>query len=119
MGKGRGRWETALAAKWQESFRSLPERVRVRAPVGLLESTLIHVPTVIGWLRPVILLPTSSLTGLTVQQLEVVLAHELAHIPRHDYLVNLLQTVIDTLLFYDAAVCWVSRQVRLERALLW
>lgn len=104
-----------VPAKWQNSFLSLRERLRVRRPVGLLESTLVRVPTVIGWLRPVILLPSRTLLGLTAQQLEVVLAHELAHIRRHDYLVNLLQTVIETLLFYHPAVWWVSRQVRLER----
>jgi HEAT repeat protein len=70
---------------------------------------------VVGWLRPVILLPASALTGLTPQQLEAIIAHELAHIRRHDYLINLLQAVIETLLFYHPAVWWVSRQIRQER----
>jgi hypothetical protein len=75
----------------------------------------VAVPTAIGWLRPVILLPVGALTGLTVQQLEAIIAHELAHIRRHDYLINLLQTVIETLLFYHPAVWWVSRRIREER----
>jgi len=76
---------------------------------------LVEVPTVIGWLRPVILLPASALTGLSAEQLEALLAHELAHIRRYDYLINLLQTTIETLFFYHPAVWWVSAQVRQER----
>ena len=69
----------------------------------------------IGWLRPVILFPASALTGLSAEQLEALLAHELAHIRRYDYLVNLLQTTVETLFFYHPAVWWVSAQVRQER----
>ena len=72
-------------------------------------------PTVIGWLKPVVLLPASALAALTPQQLEAILAHELAHIRRHDYLVNLLQTLVETLLFYHPAVWWLSRRIRIER----
>src|SRR6185369_12620027 len=70
-----------------------------------------------GWMRPAILLPASTLSGLSVAQIEAILAHELAHIRRHDYIVNLLQCVIETLLFYHPAVWWVSRRVRDEREL--
>jgi HEAT repeat protein len=84
-------------------------------PVLLLESALVRVPTVIGWLRPFILLPVGALTGLTTRQLEAIIAHELAHIRRHDYLINLLQAVVETLLFYHPAVWWVSRRIRQER----
>lgn len=62
-----------------------------------------------------ILLPVGALAGLPPQQLEAIIAHELAHIRRHDYLVNLLQAVIEALLFYHPAVWWVSRQIRQER----
>ena len=71
-----------------------------------------------GWLKPAILLPASILGGVSPQQLEAILAHELAHIRRHDYLVNLLQTVAETLLFYHPAVWWVSRRIRIERRTL-
>ena len=74
-------------------------------------------PCVIGWLRPVILVPASALAGLTTQQLEAVLAHELAHIYRADYLVNVLQTLVETLLFYHPAVWWISAAIRREREL--
>jgi hypothetical protein len=83
--------------------------------VKVLESSLVSVPTAVGWLRPAILLPASAFTGLTPQQLEAVLAHELAHVRRNDYLVNVLQTGVETLLFYHPAAWWVSRQIRAER----
>lgn len=102
-------------AAWLETLARLAARLRVSRPVQLFESALVEVPAVIGWLRPVILVPASALTGLTPQQLEVLLAHELAHVRRHDYLVNLAQSVIETLLFYHPAVWWVSRRVRDER----
>ncbi len=99
----------------QEKLACLSRRLRVSRPVRLCESALVEVPSVIGWLRPVILLPATALTGLSAEQLEALLAHELAHIRRHDYLVNLLQTSIETLFFYHPAVWWVSAQVRQER----
>ncbi len=104
-----------LIGPWQNKLNQLAARLRVSRPVRLLQSACIEVPTVIGWLRPVILLPASCLTGLTPAQLESILAHELAHIRRHDYLVNLLQNVVETLLFYHPAVWWVSRRIRAER----
>ena len=69
----------------------------------------------IGWLRPVVLWPPALLAGLSVEQFESLLAHELAHVRRHDYLVNLVQTAIETLLFYHPAVWWLSRRIRHER----
>jgi beta-lactamase regulating signal transducer with metallopeptidase domain len=101
--------------QWQEKLSSLCRRLRVSRPVRLCESALVEVPTVIGWLRPVILVPASALTGLSAEQLEALLAHELAHIKRYDYLINLLQTAVETLLFYHPAVWWLSAQIRQER----
>ncbi len=94
---------------------ALARRLGVARAVRLRESAAVPVPAVIGWLRPVILVPASTLAGLSPRQLEAVLAHELAHVRRHDYLVNLLQAAIETLLFYHPAVWWVSSQVRRER----
>lgn len=93
----------------------LVQVLRVSGPVRLFESALVEVPTVVGWLRPVILLPASALAGLSMEQLELILAHELAHIRRRDYLVNLVQTAAETLLFYHPAVWWVSHRMRVER----
>jgi beta-lactamase regulating signal transducer with metallopeptidase domain len=93
----------------------LARRLHITRTVTFLESALVEVPTVIGWLRPVVLVPASALAGLAPSQLEAILAHELAHIRRHDYLVNLLQTLVETLLFYHPAVWWLSRRIRIER----
>ena len=93
----------------------LKAALQISRPVRLAKSLLVEVPTVVGWLRPVILLPAASLMGLTAEQLESILAHELAHIRRHDYLVNLFQNVLETLLFYHPAVWWISSCVRAER----
>ena len=99
----------------QATLQHLMMRLQVSRPVKMLQSALVEVPTLIGWLRPVILLPINVVTGLSVEQLEAVLAHELAHVRRHDYLVNLLQTLVETLLFYHPAVWWLSKQIRQER----
>ncbi len=72
---------------------------------------------VVGYLRPMILLPASVLTGLTPAQLESLLAHELAHVRRHDWLVNAVQVVVETFLFYHPAVWWLSSRIRDEREL--
>ncbi len=104
-----------LAADWQARVARLRDRLRVHRAVLVLCSARVHVPIVVGWLRPVILVPISAFTGLTPWQLELILMHELAHVRRHDYLVNLLQVVVETLLFYHPVVRWVSRVVREER----
>jgi len=97
------------------AFARLAQRLGIHTPVNLLESTALGVPAVIGWLKPVVLLPAAAAAGLTPQQLELLLAHELAHVRRNDYFVNLLQSVVETLLFYHPAVWWVSARVREER----
>ncbi len=95
--------------------QSLAHRFGVDRPVRVFESALVRVPTVVGYVRPVILLPASVITGLAPAYLDAVLAHELAHVRRHDYLVNALQSLVETLLFYHPAVWWCSRQIRIER----
>jgi beta-lactamase regulating signal transducer with metallopeptidase domain len=100
-----------LKAKMQQ----LSNMLGIRKAIGLVESALVQVPTVVGHLKPVILLPASALTGLSPEQIEAILAHELAHIKRCDYLVNMLQTVVEILGFYHPAVWWVSHKVRVER----
>src|SRR5256884_3713550 len=99
----------------RQAVARLAGRLRISRPVRVLEAAVVQVPAVIGWRRPVSLLPASALTGLTPLQLDALLAHELAHVRRYDYLVNLVQSVIETLLFYHPAVWWVSQQVREER----
>lgn len=104
-----------VAAAWIETLEGLLDRLQVSRPVRLCMSAIAEAPMVIGLVRPYILFPVSAITGLSESQLRAILAHELAHIRRHDYLVNLLQTAVETLLFYHPAVWWLSRQVRQER----
>lgn len=106
---------SAAGAPLQAIVRRLTKTLHISRPVKLLQSSSVDVPTVIGWLKPTILLPIGALAGLSPLQVEAILAHELAHVRRHDYLVNLLQTVVETLLFYHPAVWWLSRRIRIER----
>ncbi|MEE8525257.1 MAG: M56 family metallopeptidase [Thermoanaerobaculia bacterium] len=101
--------------RWQAALTRLTEGLAIARKVTLLESARIGVPMVVGWLRPAILVPVSAFAGLSPSQLEAILAHELAHVRRRDDLVNLLQTAVETLLFYHPGVWWVSRQIRAER----
>jgi beta-lactamase regulating signal transducer with metallopeptidase domain len=100
---------------WLSAAKRIGRALGVRRAVRVLESAAVRVPAAFGWLRPVIVLPASAIAGLSPAQLEMILAHELAHIRRHDFLVNLLQAALETLLFYHPAVWWISRRVRIER----
>ena len=105
----------AVPPEWSEALNALMARMRVSAPVRLIASSLAATPMVVGWLKPVILVPVEMLTGLPAEQLRALLAHELAHIVRRDYLVNFLQSVAEAALFYHPAVWWVSERIRAER----
>lgn len=100
---------------WQDRLEHLARSLRLSRPVALLESSLVAAPVMIGHLRPVILIPIGLLTGMSVEQIECILLHELAHIRRYDYLVNMVQTSIESLLFYHPLVWWISRVIRTER----
>ena len=104
-----------VAIELQRAFHDLSRRLGIVRPVSLVNSALVQVPTVIGWLRPAVLLPVGCLTGLSTIQIEAIFAHELAHIRRHDYLVSVFQSIVEAVLFYHPAVWWVSKQVRRER----
>lgn len=102
-----------------ESIAELAQRAQrqsgLRRVVRFALSDRVNTPCVVGILRPIVLLPAAVVTGLTPAQLSAVLLHELAHVRRHDVLVNLLQTLLETLLFYHPAVWWIGRQLRAER----
>jgi TonB family protein len=106
---------TTTTGAWQTRVETLARRLRISRTLRLLESAWIDVPSVIGWIRPIIVLPASTLAGLSPEQFDAILAHELAHVRRHDYLINALQSALEVLLFYHPAVWWVSHQVRIER----
>jgi len=100
---------------WLSRLEGLCRLLDLKRHVSLFESALVECPAVVGWLRPVILLPAGWLLQIPPEQAEAVLLHELAHVRRHDYLVNLLQSVVEDLLFYHPAVWWVGRVIRRER----
>ena len=106
---------TPVGAELQHLAAQVAVRVNVRRAVRVCASASLAVPIMIGWLRPVIVLPAAVLAALPLSQLEALLAHEFAHIRRHDYLVNLLQSMVETICFYHPAVWWMSREVRRQR----
>ena len=93
----------------------LRSRLSLRTSVHVHRSRRASVPMVLGWLRPVILLPTGTAASLAPRQLRAVLAHELAHVRRRDYLANLIQMAAETMLFHHPAAHWISRRIRTER----
>lgn len=102
-------------AVWLEKLGRMQQQMGIRRPVGLLETRRIHGPMVVGVLKQVILLPAGLLSGLPPEQIEAILAHELAHVRRHDYLANLLLSLIEVLLFFNPLMWWISRKARAER----
>jgi beta-lactamase regulating signal transducer with metallopeptidase domain len=97
--------------------RAVQQRLMIDRAIRYLECGWLQVPAVIGSLRPAVLLPVAALTGLSEAQLRAVIAHELAHVRRWDFLVNLFQILAETLLFYHPAVWWLNRRIRAEREL--
>ena len=104
-----------LAEEWQQRLATLADRAGLKQRVQLLESALVKVPVVVGHLRPVVLLPLGAVTGLGTAYLEAILAHELAHVQRRDYLLNLLQSVAETVLFYHPGVWFMTACLSTER----
>ncbi|WDE04982.1 TonB family protein [Thalassomonas viridans] len=102
-------------AELQARFTALVQRVKLKRLPRLLISLKAEVPMAIGWLKPVVLLPAGMVSGLSSAQLEMLILHELAHIRRHDYLVNFLQTLVEILLFFHPCVLWIAKKMRIER----
>jgi|GEM_PF-1461356 len=100
---------------WQNKVLALSAQMGIKKVVRLMESAVVKVPIVVGHLKPVILIPVGTITGLPPEQLEAILAHELAHIARHDFLVNILQSVVEIIFFYHPGVWWISKVIREER----
>ena len=101
--------------RWQASVSNWCEELGINKAVRFLVSDAIDSPLVVGWLKPVILWPTAALHGMTPQDVEAIIAHELAHIRRGDVLINLLQACIEVLFFHHPAAWWISAQIRAER----
>ena len=101
--------------QWQSRVAAMAQRLGLRQGVVVLCSRVIATPVLMGWLRPVILLPMAVACGFPAAQIELILAHELAHVRRWDPLANLFQVMVETLHFYHPVVRWISREVRNER----
>jgi beta-lactamase regulating signal transducer with metallopeptidase domain len=100
---------------WEAMVTRLAGIMGISRAVTLLESGIVKIPVVAGYLKPVILIPAGLLTGLGHQEVEMILLHELAHVLRKDYLVNILQSLVETLFFFNPAVIWLSSLIRAER----
>jgi beta-lactamase regulating signal transducer with metallopeptidase domain len=111
----RRRESKPVSAALLQKCAELQRKLRLDRAVRYCECLRLEAPAVIGWFRPVVLLPVTALTGLSEEQIAAVIAHELAHIKRLDCFVNLFQVAAETLLFYHPAVWWVSKRIRAER----
>ena len=106
---------TPLSMEWQEMVEILKTALNIKQKVQLLESALVTTPMTLGWLKPMVLMPVGIVNSLTPAQVEAVLAHELAHIKGRDYILNILQSIIEILFYYHPAVWWISSNIRCER----
>lgn len=107
-----------VQARWQARLSQMAQAFGITRQVRLRLVEVLASPVTAGWWRPVVLVPVALAARMPSDLLEALLAHELAHVRRHDYLVNLLQNVIETLLFYHPAVWWLSNRIRAERELI-
>lgn len=103
--------------EWQSRARQFAERLGLRRIVPVLASMRVATPILVGWVRPAVVLPLAVLARMPAAQIDLVLAHELAHLKRFDHVANLFQVVLETLFFYHPAVYWISREARNEREL--
>ncbi len=103
------------STEWKEWIEKKSTELGIQQSIVLLQSAVAKVPVAIGYLKPVILVPIGLLTQLSTAQAEAVLLHELAHIKRKDYLVNLVQSFVDAVFFYNPAFLWLSSLIRQER----
>jgi len=100
---------------WQQKFDALKDKLGIPEAVRLLRSNLAETPIVLGWLKPIILVPTGLFLQIDPRELEMILAHELIHVRRYDPLVNLLQSGAEVLFFHHPLIWWMSTQIRKER----
>jgi beta-lactamase regulating signal transducer with metallopeptidase domain len=101
--------------QWNTSFSRLAAKLGIKKKIAFVESAIIKIPVVIGHVKPVIFLPVGVLNNLSVEEVEAVLLHELAHIKRNDYLVNLGQLLAEAIFFFNPAILWISSLLREER----
>lgn len=101
--------------EWEGRLRTIAEKINIHRQIKLVESALVQVPTVVGWLKPVILFPLGMFTALPPHEIESILSHELAHIRRNDFIINILQSIVEILFFYHPVVWYISKHIENER----
>jgi beta-lactamase regulating signal transducer with metallopeptidase domain len=111
----RRRQSTEVSARLLSVCQTLQRRLGLDRTVRYCECAWLQGPAVVGWFRPIVLLPLTALTGLSEEQLQSIIIHELAHIQRLDPFVNVFQISVETLLFYHPAVWWLNKRIRAER----
>ncbi|MES2652474.1 MAG: M56 family metallopeptidase [Bacteroidota bacterium] len=104
-----------VSVQWDEKVKNFAKQLGINRAIRMAECGLVRVPMVIGHLKPLILIPMGLLTALQPKEIEAILVHELAHIYRRDYLINLLQSVMEILFFFNPAVLWLSTLIKAER----
>ncbi|MBS1532365.1 MAG: M56 family metallopeptidase [Bacteroidetes bacterium] len=104
-----------VSDEFKDKIKSFADQIGIKRTVSLMQSELVKVPVAVGWLKPMILLPMGIIFQLTPEQLESILWHELAHIRRRDYLVNILQGLVETVFFFNPGLLWLSSLIRAER----
>jgi beta-lactamase regulating signal transducer with metallopeptidase domain len=104
-----------LGSDWIEVVNNFSERLGIRRKVKAFFSPLAKGPMTLGTFKPVILFPVAAFTGLAVKDIEAIIAHELAHVLRHDYFFNIVQSAVEILFFYHPAVWMISAQIKAER----
>jgi bla regulator protein BlaR1 len=102
-------------AYWQNKVNELSHQLYIKQSVQILQSGIAKIPMVIGHFKPTILMPIGMLNHLSLTEVEAILSHELAHIKRRDYLVNILQNILEVLFFFNPAVLWISKMIKDER----
>jgi bla regulator protein BlaR1 len=101
--------------EWSDQLTNIADQLDIKRIIRVAESTNISAPMVIGFFKPMILFPTGLMSGLSTDQIESILIHELAHIRRHDYLVNLIQSIVESFYFFNPFVWMISNIIRRER----
>jgi TonB-dependent SusC/RagA subfamily outer membrane receptor len=103
------------SVEWEGRLKAIAQKINIHRQIKLVESALVEVPTVVGWLKPAILFPLGMFTALPPHEIESILAHELAHIRRNDFIINILQSIVEIVFFYHPAVWYISKHIENER----
>jgi beta-lactamase regulating signal transducer with metallopeptidase domain len=104
-----------LTDEWNNKIKEMADKLGIKRAIQAFFSPLAKTPLTLGTLKPILLFPVSAFTGLTSKEIEAIIAHELAHVLRHDYLFNIIQSMVEILFFYHPAVWFISSQIRNER----